>query len=94
MKLLARFGVRLDFTYPAHLYDFGEGFWKKFFAKSGINFKLIISRPSMVETTFTQNFPRTLIAYILKAPWYILRKNYGLVGGWEVFVVNTNLQSS
>lgn len=93
MKLLARFGVRLDFTYPAHLYDFGEGFWKKFFAKSGTNFKLIISRPSMVETTFAQNFPRTLIAYILKATWYILRKNYGLVGGWEVFVVNTNLQS-
>ena len=90
MKLLSRFGIRLDFTYPAHLCDLVEGFWNKFFAKAAPHFKLIISRPSMVETTFAQNFPRTLIAHTLKAPWYILRKSYGLVGGWEVFAINTS----
>jgi hypothetical protein len=90
MKLLARFGIRLDFTFPAHLYDFGQEFWSKIFVKSIPNFKLIVSRPSMVETTFAQNFLRTLIAYILKAPWYVFRKHYGLVGGWEIFAVKTS----
>ena len=86
MRLLSRFGIIVDFTFPAHLHDLGQNFWETYFAKVSDKYKLVISRPSTVETSIEKHFLRTLIAYSLKAPWYLFRDKYSLVGGWEVFV--------
>jgi hypothetical protein len=40
----------------------------------------------VVETSFSHNAMRTMAAYALKAPWYLLRSSYRLVGGWEVVI--------
>jgi hypothetical protein len=85
MKLLDFIGAHIDFTYPGHLHDLGQSFWENFFKKNATDFRVLKSRPSFVETGFRQNFIRTLFAYILKSPWYIFRRNYSLVGGWEIF---------
>jgi hypothetical protein len=45
---------------------------------------VVSSRPSIVETCFRQDAVRTVAAYLLKAPWYVLGRRYKLVGGWEV----------
>jgi SAM-dependent methyltransferase len=85
MKALNRIGLRLDFTFPAHLYDLGEDFWTKIFQLLAPDFKVVVSRPSMVETSFSQSFFRAFLAHALKLPWYVLGRTYGFVGGWEVF---------
>jgi 2-polyprenyl-3-methyl-5-hydroxy-6-metoxy-1,4-benzoquinol methylase len=89
LPLLKRFKYSgLDFTYPAHLHDLGQKFWENILCKLRLQDKYIIikSRPSIVETAFKFNFFRTLIAYILKSPWYILGEKYKIVGGWEIYV--------
>jgi SAM-dependent methyltransferase len=85
MKQLARVGVRLDFTFPGHLHDLGQHFWEHYFNRLNPDYRLIASRPSLVETTFGKHFLRTLLAHAMKAPWYLLHRQYALVGGWEVF---------
>lgn len=87
MKALEPLGIRLDFTFPAHLYDLGQHFWARIFPLLAPQFDLAVSRPSIVETSFSTNFVRTLIAHALKLPWYFLRGSYGLVGGWEVYAI-------
>jgi 2-polyprenyl-3-methyl-5-hydroxy-6-metoxy-1,4-benzoquinol methylase len=86
MKFLGRFGIIIDFTFPAHLHDLGQNFWETYFKERSNKYKLVISRPSIVETSIKKHFFRTLIAYFLKAPWYLFRNKYSLVGGWEIFV--------
>ncbi|MEK7269836.1 MAG: methyltransferase domain-containing protein [Planctomycetota bacterium] len=92
MKFCGLLGIRLDFTYPAHVHDLGQAFWEHFFRSGNAlgEFQLLRSRPSIVETTFGRRFLRTAAAYAFKAPWYVLGKSYGLVGGWEVFVRKTS----
>jgi len=85
MKLAKKIGVHIDFTYPGHMHDLGQKFWEKYF-NSMPGFSLVVSRPSIVETVFSTNFFRTLVAYVMKAPWHILGSRYQLVGGWEVLV--------
>jgi SAM-dependent methyltransferase len=76
-----------DFTFPGHVHDLGQAFWEgvpqSVEAEAG-TLRMISSRPSVVETSFSHNALRTIAAYALKAPWYLLGSHYRLVGGWEV----------
>lgn len=80
--------IDFDFTYPAHIHDLGQIFWdnilETFDLKNGFN--ILSSRPSIVETTFSKHFGRTLIAYLCKAPWYALGNRWRFVGGWEIVI--------
>jgi SAM-dependent methyltransferase len=83
-------GARVDFTYPAHLHDLGRPFWEGFVSRwsgqSGdIGLRLILSKPSIVETVFSQHALRTAAAIVFKAPWYLGVRGWSLVGGWEIF---------
>ncbi|MHB0977133.1 MAG: class I SAM-dependent methyltransferase [Candidatus Aquicultorales bacterium] len=91
MKALRKFGAALDFTYPGHVHDLGRDFWENSIATlspEGADYRLLLSRPSVVETTFGKHFARTLLAHLFKAPWKI-HKGYSLVGGWEVFITRS-----
>lgn len=87
-KLTKAFGIRFDFTYPAHVHDLGARFWNNITTVLPLvgQYQAIRSTPSIVETSFGQHFLRTLAAHILKAPGYVFKESYGLVGGWEVFI--------
>ncbi len=89
MGLLKRFGLSLDFIYPGHLHDFGPMFWDNLVNKLYRNFNLNLLKacPSIVETSFKQDFFKTLLAYIFKFPWRFFPRAYSLVGGWEVFII-------
>lgn len=85
VRLAERLGVRLDFTFPAHVHDMGQIFWENVLRSLGADreFGLLSSRPSIVETTFRLHPLPTFVSYIFKLPWYVLRSSYTLVGGWE-----------
>jgi hypothetical protein len=63
----------------------GQPFWENLLAALGVSstFRLIRSRPAIVETELLAYPSRTLIAHALKWPWYVLRRGYSMVGGWE-----------
>lgn len=88
MRMLSYVGIKLDFTYPAHIHDLGQHFWEAYFnhVVKTDNFEILASNPSMVETAFKDHFLKTMAAYLFKAPWYVIGRPYQLVGGWEVFV--------
>jgi hypothetical protein len=88
LKLFTLLGMKLDFTYPGHLYDLGQAFWENQFMMPprSDHFHVISSRPSIVETSFSKNFIRTLASYVLKVPWLLFGKRWGFVGGWEIVV--------
>jgi len=84
VKWAARFGLKIDFGYPAHLHDMGQPFWENLLTTLHVEgFRLTRSRPSIVETEFGAHPSRTAIAHLFKLPWLVLRKNYSMVGGWE-----------
>jgi hypothetical protein len=85
IKTAALFGVTIDFTFPGHVHDMGQSFWENVLTVLGVSstFKLIRSRPAIVETELRVHPSRTAIAYAFKWPWFVLRKRYSLVGGWE-----------
>jgi hypothetical protein len=88
---LARIVRTIDITYPGHVHDMGSVFWGRFIKTFGVKGKLISSRPSLVETTFTRAPARTFLAHTLKAPALLEQALLGrdrlprwsLVGGWE-----------
>lgn len=88
MLLGKRLGINIDFTYPGHLHDLGQEFWDNILGTFDLKneYKIIYSKPSIVETTFFQHFKRTLVAYICKAPWYVLGNRWRFVGGWEILI--------
>jgi len=88
MKIAQVINSQFDFTYPAHVHDLGAKFWNGMIENLSIEgeFEMTRSTPSIVETSFDQHFVRTLAAYTLKIPGYVFKENYGLVGGWEVFI--------
>ena len=88
VKLAERIGIRLDFTFPAHVHDMGQAFWDKVLSSLGADreFSLLASRPSIVETTLRLHPLPTLASYVFKLPWYFLRGAYTLVGGWEATI--------
>jgi hypothetical protein len=81
--------LHYDFTYPAHLHDFGQGFWERILLCldcDPASFSIVRSRPSLIETVFRLNPVRTAVAYALKSPWYLFSRHYRLVGGWEILI--------
>jgi methyltransferase family protein len=91
LKFCRRLGVKIDFTFPAHVYDLGQRFWEKQFSSPARRnvFRIIASRPSIVETTFKDHFLRTLTAYLCKFPWLLFGSAWSFVGGWEIAVERT-----
>jgi 2-polyprenyl-3-methyl-5-hydroxy-6-metoxy-1,4-benzoquinol methylase len=86
MRLVAKTGFQLDFTYPGHLHDLGQRFWETYLSRRRDEFQLLESTPSIPETTFRAHFLRAFAARVFKAPWHLLGRRYGCVGGWQVFV--------
>jgi SAM-dependent methyltransferase len=91
VQLAGRFGVHIDFTYPAHLHDMGQAFWENLPVSLGLqsDFSLLRSRPSIAETEFAVHPSRTAIAHVFKLPWLVLRNRYTMVGGWEAVIART-----
>lgn len=86
-KLCQRLGVEMDFTFPGHVYDLGQAFWEKYFSRrEGRRFRVLSSRPSIVESAFHDVFFRTVAAHLCKFPWLLLGSKWGFVGGWEIVV--------
>lgn len=91
MLPFTRIFKNLDLTYPAHVHDIGSPFWDRVIETFALNSEVVVSRPSIVETSFRDNFIRTLIAYLLKAPGHLeallvgKKKDriWNVVGGWE-----------
>ena len=83
----------LDFTFPAHIHDLGPDFWSHALRLYGVSGDIVTSQPSIVETTVSHAFVRTLLSLSLKFPAR-LEQALGLcadraplwkfVGGWEV----------
>jgi 2-polyprenyl-3-methyl-5-hydroxy-6-metoxy-1,4-benzoquinol methylase len=89
IQLLSRMHVAVDFTFPAHFHDLGQDFWDRILPTLDMaspEWTLVRSRPSLVETSFSDNAGRTILAHAMKAPWWLLRGSYPLLGGWEVFI--------
>lgn len=87
IRLARCFGLTIDFCYPAHLYDLGEMFWRHVLATLGVaDYRIRSSRPAIVESTLGSAPVRTIAAYTLKAPWWLIGEPYGLVGGWEAVI--------
>jgi len=89
VRLAGRLGIQLDFTFPVHVHDMGQMFWENLLTSLAVDreFSLLLSRPSIVETTLRMHPIPTLAAYFFKLPWYFLRNAYTLVGGWEAAFV-------
>ncbi len=83
-----RFGLPVDFTFPAHLHDLGPHFWQRLprWAPQLARFTVAASRPSPVETSLRRHPARTAIAAVAKAPWRVVRR-WPFVGGWEHVLV-------
>ena len=88
---LAKVVPVLDTTYPAHVHDMGGGFWNRFVETFNLRARLLLSRPSLVETTFSSAPIRTTLAHALKLPalaeqWISKEMRvprWKFVGGWE-----------
>ena len=92
IRLAARVGAHLDFTYPEHVHDMGQAFWEKVLSSLGSTegFSLVKSRPSIVQTDFASHPMRAATAHMMKWPWYAFRSHYTMVGGWEVVIARTS----
>ncbi|QQR88949.1 MAG: methyltransferase domain-containing protein [Myxococcales bacterium] len=93
---LQRFFPNYRVKWPRHLHDLGPEFWSKFPKTFGISGKVLRSAPSIVESDFSMQPVRTLLATALKFPAHVenafikplLRyqiNQWDLVGGWEYF---------
>lgn len=86
---VARFvGLNIDFGYPVHLYDLGETFWRQILATTDLAGRYTVrsGRPAIVESTLGSAPWRTIAAYLLKAPWWLIGDGYGLIGAWEAVI--------
>jgi 2-polyprenyl-3-methyl-5-hydroxy-6-metoxy-1,4-benzoquinol methylase len=93
MVPLARLLGRLDLGYPAHVHDMGSSFWNRSVRTFELRAEIVISRPSLIETTFAEAPARTVAAFLMKLPSHLelaIRRPrpmdplWSLVGGWEV----------
>ena len=91
LVVLNKLRVDFDFPYPGHIHDLGQMFWDNILETLDLKnrFRILYSRPSIVETTFSKHFGRTCIAHLCKAPWYILGNRWRFVGGWEILIQKT-----
>ena len=94
---LAKLPGGYKIKWPRHLHDLGPNFWDRFMDTFNVRGKVVVSRPSIVETSFAGAGIRTLLAHVLKAPARLenaaVRPLLGyrgrlwhLVGGWEVVI--------
>lgn len=92
---IGRFLGQMDLTYPAHVHDMGSSFWNRFVQTFGLSADLVMSRPSLIETTLVEAPLRTILAFLMKLPSHLelaLRRSHPqdprwtLVGGWEVML--------
>lgn len=80
--------------YPMHLHDLGPSFWNRLPKIYNIESEILYSKPSIVQTDFSEELLKTLLAYLFKMPAYLeifLRNNpkdliWKFVGGWEIFL--------
>lgn len=82
-NLLRKVGIRISLHFPEHIWDLGGDFYK-YLETDGL--KLVVSRPSIVETSFKMKFFTSLAAHCLKALWFICRL-WPFVGGWEAVLI-------
>lgn len=94
---LSKIKIPIDISYPGHVHDLGSKFWYNFTKTFNLNWSIVFSQTSIVETDFKHQFIRTLLAYILKAPsrlelFFNKKKEdkiWKFVGSWEIlFKVN------
>lgn len=94
---LARWAPGYKVKWPRHLHDLGPAFWDHVLETFDLRGKVLVSRPSIVETSLKQAAARTVLAHVLKAPAHfentVIRPALGyrprlwhLVGGWEVII--------
>lgn len=96
---LKRLLPQFDLTYPGHVHDLGAPFWNRVPATFEQQLRLIVSRPSLIETHWLRQPARTISAWLMKlparlelavlpsprTPWW------RLVGGWEVILQRLSL---
>lgn len=79
--------------FPAHVHDLGVEFWDRVLDSLALPGRVLVSRPSIVETSIWTQPLRASAAYLLKLPARIERAVTGridgrlkwkFVGGWEV----------
>ena len=87
IKFAERLGRHVEFTYPAHLHDMGQAFWENALTSmNGHGFTLLRSRPGLVEADFRNHPARAAVSMLFKSPWFLLRRHYKMVGGWEAII--------
>jgi SAM-dependent methyltransferase len=88
VRLSRYIGIRWDFTFPGHVHDLGQRFWEGLFSRPSMakDFGIVLSKPSLVEARLADAPMRAMMAYLFKLPWYLLRRHWGFVGGWEITV--------
>lgn len=92
IKLASRLGARIEFPYPSHVHDMGQTFWEKLLVAMGADgFTLIRSRPALVEADFRAHPARAAMAFLFKCPWFLLRRRYRMVGGWEAVIASATI---
>jgi hypothetical protein len=82
----------LDITYPGHVHDLGAPFWNRVPTTFEQPLRIVVSRPSPVETKFLRQPFRTVVASLMKFPAHVETTVFPvprtpcwrLVGGWEI----------
>jgi 2-polyprenyl-3-methyl-5-hydroxy-6-metoxy-1,4-benzoquinol methylase len=82
-------GKKIGMQFPWHLFDMGRPFWNHLpsliYSKFGLEVKIELSQPSLVQSPYKENRKKFIFAKLLKMPGYVF-KNWNYVGGWEVFI--------
>jgi 2-polyprenyl-3-methyl-5-hydroxy-6-metoxy-1,4-benzoquinol methylase len=82
--LAKRLGIQYDMLYPGHIWDFPPEWFEKLHTviDAAKTARIVVSRPSIPETTLRSHFVRAVLTRLFKAPWYLFH-NWPFVGGWE-----------
>lgn len=93
---MRRLSAGFDLSFPMHLHDMGNVYWDNFLATYGLSdYRLLVSRPSIVSTDFRANPLVTVLAHAMKFPARVERGFFSrpgrnllwpFVGGWEVII--------
>jgi SAM-dependent methyltransferase len=88
LRVTRRLGLEVEFCFPGHLHDLGPRFWNQVIEVIGPvgRWRVLVSRPSPVETSLRVSPLRTIAAHVAKAPWRLLGNRYPFVGGWEIML--------
>src|SRR5262245_54014524 len=91
---LKRLLPQFDISYPGHVHDLGAPFWNRVPATFEQWLRLVVSRPSLIETHWLRQPARTVSAWLMKLPARLELAAFPsprtpwwrLVGGWEVIL--------